>query len=158
MGLNDDEMKLRVTPIGNGTVIDHIPAGQALNVLKILGIDRTTEATISVLMNVASRRSGRKDVVKVEDRELKEEEVNKISLIAPGATINIIRDRKVVEKRTVDIPDLIVGVLRCPNPSCISNTSEPIKSHLLVKSKNPVVLRCVYCEQTIVENIADYLI
>ncbi|UEC43944.1 MAG: Aspartate carbamoyltransferase regulatory chain [Methanothrix sp.] len=156
--MNDGEMKLRVTPIGNGTVIDHIPAGQALNVLKILGIDRTTEATISVLMNVASRRSGRKDIVKVEDRELREEEVNRISLIAPGATINIIRDRKVVEKRTVDMPDQIVGVLRCPNPSCISNTNEPIRSQLLVKSKNPVILRCVYCEQTIAEKIADYLI
>ena len=151
-------MKLRVTPIGNGTVIDHIPAGQALNVLKILGIDRTTQSTISVLMNVASRRSGRKDIVKVEDRELREEEVNRISLIASGATINIIRDRKVVEKRTVDMPDLILGVLRCPNPSCISNTNEPIRSQLLVKSKNPVVLRCVYCEQTITEKIADYLI
>lgn len=156
--MNKTEMKLRVTPIGNGTVIDHIPAGQALNVLKILGIDKTTDATISVLMNVTSRRSGKKDVVKVEDRELKEEEVNKISLIAPGATINIIRDCRVVEKRTVDMPDLIVGVLRCPNPSCISNTDEPIKSQLIVKSKNPVVLRCVYCEQPIVENIADYLI
>ena len=151
-------MKLRVTPIGNGTVIDHIPPGQALNVLKILGIDRTTEATISVLMNVSSRRSGKKDIVKVEDRELKEEEVNKISLIAPGATINIIRDRRVVEKYTVDMPDLIVGVVRCPNPSCISNTSEPIKSQILVKSKNPGVVRCVYCEQAIAEKIADYLI
>jgi aspartate carbamoyltransferase regulatory subunit len=151
-------MKLRVTPIGNGTVIDHIPPGQALNVLRILGIDRTTEATISVLMNVSSRRSGKKDIVKVEDRELKEEEVNKISLIAPGATINIIRDQRVVEKYTVDMPDLIVGVVRCPNPSCISNTSEPIKSQILVKSKNPVILRCVYCEQPIAEKIADYLI
>lgn len=156
--MTETDMKLRVTPIGNGTVIDHIPPGQALNVLKILGIDRTTEATISVLMNVSSRRSGKKDIVKVEDRELKEEEVNKISLIAPGATINIIRDRRVVEKYTVDMPDLIVGVVRCPNPSCISNTSEPIKSQILVKSKNPVVLRCVYCEQPIAEKIADYLI
>ena len=156
--MTETEMKLRVTPIGNGTVIDHIPAGQALNVLKILGIDRTTEATISVLMNVTSRRSGKKDIVKVEDRELEEEEVNKISLIAPGATINIIRDRRVVEKYTVDMPDLNVGVLRCPNPSCISNTSEPIKSQLIVKSKNPVTLRCAYCEQPITEKIADYLI
>jgi len=156
--LTETEMKLRVTPIGNGTVIDHITAGQALNVLKILGIDRTTEATISVLMNVTSKRSGKKDIVKVEDRELEEEEVNKISLIAPGATINIIRDRRVVEKYTVDMPDLIVGVLRCPNPSCISNTSEPIKSQLIVKSKNPVTLRCAYCEQPITEKIADYLI
>jgi aspartate carbamoyltransferase regulatory subunit len=152
------ELELKVTPIGNGTVIDHIPPGQALNVLKILDINSTTDATISVLMNVSSRKFGKKDIVKVEDRELKEEEVNKIALIAPGATINIIRDCEVVEKYRVDMPDLIQGVVRCPNPSCISNTDEPIKSQFLVKSKNPVVLRCVYCEQPIYENIADYLI
>ncbi len=151
-------MKLRVTPIGNGTVIDHIPAGQALNVLKILGIYNTTEATISVLMNVTGKRSGRKDIVKVEDRELKEGEVNKIALIAPGATINIIRDCEVVEKYRVDMPDIIQGVIRCPNPNCISNTSEPIKSQFIVKNKNPVVIRCAYCEQPMSDNIAEYLI
>jgi len=149
---------LRVTPLENGTVIDHIPAGQALNVLKILGIYKTTNVTISLLMNVSSRRSGKKDIFKVENRELKEDEVNKIALIAPGATINIIRNCEVVEKYCVDMPDMISGVMRCPNPNCISNTDEPIKSQFLVKSKNPVVLRCLYCEQPIFENIADYLI
>ena len=149
---------MRVTPLENGTVIDHIPAGQALNVLKILGIYKTTNVTISLLMNVSSRRSGKKDIFKVENRELKEDEVNKIALIAPGATINIIRNCEVVEKYCVDMPDMISGVMRCPNPNCISNTDEPIKSQFLVKSKNPVVLRCLYCEQPIFENIADYLI
>jgi aspartate carbamoyltransferase regulatory subunit len=152
------EVELRVKPINNGTVIDHIAGGQALNVLKILGISGTTDATVSVVMNVESSRLGKKDIVKVEDRELKEEEVNRIALIAPDATINIIRDFLVIEKHLVDLPDQIVGVVRCQNPSCISNTEEPIKSRLLVKTKNPVVLRCVYCEQPITERIADYLI
>lgn len=152
------EVELRVKPIKNGTVIDHIAGGQALNVLKILGISGTTDATVSVVMNVESKKLGKKDIVKVEDRELKEEEVNKIALIAPAATINIIRDYKVVEKRNVDLPDEIVGVVRCQNPSCISNTSEPIKSRMLVKGKNPVLLRCIYCEQPLTERIADYLI
>ncbi len=152
------EVELRVKPIKNGTVIDHIAGGQALNVLKILGISGTTDATVSVVMNVDSQKLGKKDIVKVEDRELKEEEVNKIALIAPAATINIIRDYSVVEKRTVDLPDEIVGVVRCQNPSCISNTSEPIKSRMLVKAKNPVLLRCIYCEQPLTERIADYLI
>ncbi|MDM7913205.1 MAG: aspartate carbamoyltransferase regulatory subunit, partial [Methanotrichaceae archaeon] len=111
------EVELRVKPIKNGTVIDHIAGGQALNVLKILGISGTTDATVSVVMNVESKKLGKKDIVKVEDRELKEEEVNKIALIAPAATINIIRDYSVVEKRTVDLPDEIVGVVRCQNPS-----------------------------------------
>jgi aspartate carbamoyltransferase regulatory subunit len=150
--------ELKVKPITNGTVIDHIASGQALNVLKILGISGTTDATVSVVMNVESGKLGRKDIVKVEDRELMEDEVNKIALIAPDATINIIRDFKVAEKRRVDLPDLIVGVVRCQNPSCISNTEEPIKSRMLVKAKNPVLLRCVYCEQPLTERIADYLI
>ncbi len=150
--------ELRVKPIKNGTVIDHIAGGQALNVLKILGIHGTTDATLSVVMNVESGKLGRKDIVKVEDRELKEEEVNRIALIAPNASINIIREYEVVEKRSVDLPDEIVGVVRCQNPSCISNTSEPIKSRMLVKTRNPVLLRCIYCEQPLTDRIADYLI
>lgn len=152
------EVELKVRPIKSGTVIDHIEGGQALNVLKILGISGTTDATVSVIMNVASEKLGKKDIVKVEDRELKETEVDRIALIAPDATINIIRDHKVVEKHVVELPDLIIGVVRCQNPSCISNSSEPIKSRMLVKVKNPVVLRCVYCEQPLNEKIADYLI
>ncbi|MCJ7443652.1 MAG: aspartate carbamoyltransferase regulatory subunit [Methanotrichaceae archaeon] len=152
------EVELKVRPIKNGTVIDHIAAGQALNVLKILGIFGTSDATVSVVMNVASGKLGKKDIVKVEDRELKEEEVNRIALIAPAATINIIRNFNVVEKRNVDLPNEIVKVVRCQNPSCISNTSEPISSRMTVKTKNPVLLRCVYCEQLLTERIADYLI
>ena len=150
-------MELKVKPIKDGTVIDHIAGGQALNVLKILGIHGTTCATVSVIMNVVSRKLGKKDIVKVENRELKQEEVDKIALIAPRATINIIRDYQVVEKYTVDLPDEIVGVVRCLNPSCISNTQEPIKSKMRVEVKNPVLLRCVYCEQPITEMSADYL-
>lgn len=163
MSRSGDEAKeepkgLKVKPINNGTVIDHIAGGQALNVLKILGISGTTDAMVSVVMNVDSRKLGRKDIVKVEDRELLEEEVNRIALIAPAASINIIRDFKVIEKRRVDLPDEIVGVVRCQNPNCISNTSEPIASRMLVKTKNPVLLRCLYCEQPLTERIAEYLI
>jgi aspartate carbamoyltransferase regulatory subunit len=152
------EVEMKVRPIKNGTVIDHIAGGQALNVLKILGIYGTSDAPVSVVMNVESGKLGKKDIVKVEDRELKEMEVNRIALIAPAATINIIRNYKVIEKRHVDLPTEIVGVVRCQNPSCISNTSEPISSRMMVKTKNPVLLRCVYCEQLLTEKIADYLI
>ena len=152
------EVELKVRPIKNGTVIDHIAAGQALNVLKILGIYGTSDASVSVVMNVDSGKLGKKDIVKVEDRELKEEEVNRIALIAPAASINIIRNYNVIAKLHVDLPTEIVGVVRCQNPSCISNTSEPISSRMMVKTKNPVLLRCVYCEQLLTEKIADYLI
>ncbi len=156
--IKEEPRGLRVKPINNGTVIDHIAGGQALNVLKILGISGTTDATVSVVMNVESKKLGKKDIVKVEDRELREEELNRIALIAPAASINIIRNCKVIEKRPVDLPDEIVGVVRCQNPNCISNTYEPIKSRMLVKAKNPVSLRCLYCEQPLTESIAEYLI
>lgn len=156
---NTDSLKreLRVRPIKQGTVIDHITAGQALNVLKILGIYGTTTAVVSVAMNVPSGVMGFKDIVKVEDRELEEEEVDRISLIAPNATINIIRDFEVKEKYRVDLPEHLDGVVKCDNPNCISNTSEPVISKFIV-NKKPVELRCIYCDHVIYEGIADHLI
>ncbi len=151
------EKEMRVRRIRHGTVIDHITAGQALNVLRILGVSGTTKAVVSVAMNVPSGVLGLKDVVKVEDRELKEEEVDRISLIAPSATINIIRDFEVIEKYKVDLPDSLEGVVKCENPNCISNTNEPVISKFLV-NKKPVELRCIYCDHVISEGIAEHLI
>jgi aspartate carbamoyltransferase regulatory subunit len=149
--------EMRVRPIRQGTVIDHIKGGQALNVLKILGIYGTTEAVVSVAMNVPSGYLGQKDIVKVEGRELEEKEVDRISLIAPDATINIIRDYEVIEKHRVDLPERIDGLVKCNNPNCISNTHEPVISKFMV-NKKPVELRCVYCDHVISEGIAEHLI
>jgi len=150
--------ELRVRPIKNGTVIDHIAAGQALNVLKILGIVGQTDAVVSAVTNVPSKAMGKKDIVKVEDRELAPHEVDKVALIAPATTINIIRDYKVKEKHKVALPDMIEGVVRCANPNCISNTNEPVISKFIVsKHEKGVQLRCVYCERIISENIAEHL-
>ncbi len=151
------EKEMRVRRIEHGTVIDHITAGQALNVLRILGVSGTTSAVVSVAMNVPSGAIGSKDIVKVEDRELEEEEVDRISLIAPNATINIIRDFEVIEKYRVDLPERIDGVVKCSNPNCISNTNEPVISKFLV-NKKPVELRCIYCDHVISEGIAEHLI
>ncbi|MEM2924106.1 MAG: aspartate carbamoyltransferase regulatory subunit [Methanocellales archaeon] len=157
-----EKRDFRVRPIKDGTVIDHIPAGQALNVLKILGVTSSTiprDTVISVVMNVPSHAIGRKDIVKVENRELKPEEVDKISLIAPTATINIIRNFEVSKKYKVSLPEQIEGIVRCANPSCISNTPEPLRSKFIVeKRENRRQLRCLYCERVISENIAEHLI
>ncbi len=150
--------ELRVRPIKNGTVIDHIAAGQALNVLKILGIVGRTDAVVSAVTNVPSKAMGKKDIVKVEDRELAPHEVDKIALIAPSATINIIREYKVKEKHKVAPPNMIEGVVKCANPNCISNTKEPVTSKFTVdKHEKGVQLRCVYCERIISENIVEHL-
>ena len=147
--------QLLVSPIKNGTVIDHITAGEALNVLKILGITGTTSERLSIATNVVSRDMRRKDIVKIENRELMTEEVDRIALIAPRATINIIREYRVVEKKGVEIPSVLIGVVRCPNPGCISNTNEPIKSRFEVVEKG---LRCYYCDNLITRDIARHII
>lgn len=142
---------IRVKRIKNGTVIDHITAGQALNVLKIIGIAKDyPKTTVTVAMNVPSSKVGAKDIVKVEGRELKAGEVDKIALIAPNATINIIRDYEVVEKKKVKIPDRVEGVLRCANPNCITQ-SEEIATKFIIEEKAPIKLRCVYCEREMSE-------
>jgi len=149
--------ELKIPLIKDGTVIDHITAGQAVKVLHILGIpEKTLNSIVSVVMNVRSK-IGKKDIVKVENRELKPEEVNKIALIAPKATINIIRDYEVVKKYKVDLPEEIVGIVRCPNPNCISNTREPVESRFRVISKDPIRIKCCYCERE-PDNIADNII
>lgn len=149
------EEGLMISPIRNGTVIDHISPGEAFHVLRILGITGTTEECLSIATNVESRLSGLKDIVKISNRELKKEEVDRIALIAPKATINIIRDFGVAEKLTVQIPKRLTGVIKCPNPGCISNSDEPILSKFKVEDGT---LRCHYCDNVITRDIAYYII
>lgn len=139
--------ELYVKKIRNGTVIDHISAGHALDVLKILGIGGGEGDTVSVAMNVSSKTANKKDIVKVENRELKPGEVDKIALIAPNATINIIRDYEVAEKTRVKLPEFIRGTVRCANPACVSNAGEPVEPKFMVERQDPLRLRCFYCSR-----------
>jgi aspartate carbamoyltransferase regulatory subunit len=148
------DRQLRVSKIESGTVIDHITGGQALNVLALLGIDGSAGAAVSVAMNVPSDRLRRKDVVKVEDRELSDAELDVLSLIAPEATINIIRAYDVIEKKRVERPERVVGVLACRNRECITNTDEPVEAKFDVL---PEGVRCEYCGTIIRERLADHL-
>jgi len=140
------ERILRVTKIREGTVIDHIARGHALDVLKILGITgRREKGIITVAINVPSKKYGVKDIVKIEGKELMEDEVDKIALLAPHATINIIRDYEVVKKQRVKLPTVIRDIIKCGNLSCISNSKEPIQPTFYVESEEPLRLRCHYC-------------
>jgi len=100
---------------------------------------------VTVGMNVPSKTLGLKDMVKIEGRELKSEEVDKIALLAPHASINIIRNYKVVDKQLVRLPNIIREAVKCANPACISNSKEPVKSTFYVDNKEPLRLRCHYC-------------
>lgn len=143
--------ELKVKPIRNGTVIDHINANKALSVIKILGIP-SGKNTVTIAMNVSSPEMETKDIVKIEGRELAHDEVDKIALIAPNATINIIRNYEIVEKGKVNLLDEISGILECPNPNCITNTGEPMTTRFYVIREEPVFLRCYYCERIMEES------
>jgi aspartate carbamoyltransferase regulatory subunit len=152
-------METKIPPIRNGTVIDHIASGQALNVLKILGVnEHNIDSVISIGMHVpSSKMKGWKDVIKVEDRELDHASVGKIALIAPDATISIIRDYYVAEKFKVKLDDYIAGLAKCSNPNCITNRGEPVLPEFHVEERNPPKLRCGYCDR-ILTNISDNLL
>lgn len=145
---SEEKPKLKVIAIKNGTVIDHIAPNKALQVLKILNLPET-DGKMTLAMNISSKY-GSKDLVKIENRELDSKELDKISLIAPKATINIIRDYKVVYKEKVRIMDELESTVKCTNPKCISNNKdEPINSKFSVVNKDPITLRCHYCERLI---------
>jgi len=149
------EKDLRVSKIKDGTVIDHINGGYALDVVKILGITGREKRVITIAINVPSKRFGVKDIVKIEGRALSSQEVNKIALVAPHASINIIHSYAVVEKLEVKLPKTIEGIVKCVNPCCISNSDEPVVSRFYVKNEEPLLLKCHYCG-TILEQ-ADIL-
>ncbi len=150
--------ELKVSKIKQGTVIDHIRAGLAPVVLRILGIHQGCPDTVIVAMNVKSRQIGLKDMVKVENRVLAQEAVKKIALVAPQATVNIIKDYKVAQKIAVELPEQLVGIVRCPNRNCITNSSERVASYFTVESQNPLVLRCRYCEVLVDGTSVDILL
>ena len=136
----------RVTAIRNGTVIDHIPAGRALQVIQMLHIDMPRSTPVSLVMNVPSDKLGRKDVLKIEDRELHQEQLDRLALIAPAASIAIIRNHALAEKLRVELADDMVNVARCSFSNCITkNAREPLPQRLSVISQDPLEVRCYYC-------------
>lgn len=136
--------ELKVDAIKEGTVIDHIPAGKALKVLSLLNYN--TDDVVTVGMNF-NGKSGKKDILKFENRELQKNDVDKIAVVAPTATINIINDYKVVKKFKVEVPDKLENLWDCPNPNCITK-SEGKLTKFVVEDKSSIEIRCIYCERT----------
>lgn len=143
------KLKLKVSAIKDGTVIDHIPAKNLFKVISILGLDKI-ENQITFGTNLDSEKLGAKAIIKVSDKFFEDDEINKIALIAPHAKLNIIKDYEVVEKKVVETPDSIKGIVRCFNPKCITN-NEIITTCFKVISKDPLALKCRYCEKITTE-------
>jgi aspartate carbamoyltransferase regulatory subunit len=143
------DKELRVSKIKDGTVIDHIRGGYSLDVVKILGINGKEKRVMTLAVNVPSKRFGVKDIVKIEGKALNAQEVNRIALVAPHASINIIHNYTVIEKLEVKLPKVIEGIIKCTNPCCISNANEPVTSKFYIKMEEPLILKCHYCGVTL---------
>lgn len=136
---------MEVSAIKDGTVIDHIPADSLFKVVTILHLERIG-GMITFGTNLESKRLGKKGIIKLADVFFKDEDINRIALVAPEAKLNIIRDYNVVEKKVVEVPDEITGIATCVNPMCITN-NEKVETKFQVFDKKHVKLRCNYCEK-----------
>ena len=137
--------EIMVTAIENGTVIDHIPAEKTYEVLQLLNLQELT-TPVTVGCNLKSKKIGRKGIIKVADKFFTDEEISRLSVLAPNVVLNVIRNYEVVEKKTVITPDLLQGIVKCHNPKCITN-NEPMDTLFHVVDKEHGVLKCHYCEK-----------
>jgi len=139
----------QVAKLRHGTVIDHLSPGMALKALELIGVPQESSALIGV--NLASKKAGRKDILKLENVELSEEQIENLAVLGPNATVCYIRDYEIVRKVSVQLPETLEGVLRCPNPNCITN-HDRITTHFDVERTSPTEVRCVFCERLISED------
>ena len=138
--------ELVVSALENGTVLDHIPAENVYRALDLLNL-KGIENQITIGINLNSKAQGRKGIIKIEDRFFEDEELGKLALIAPHATVNVIRDFKVVEKKKLELPKEVIGIAKCRNPKCVTN-HQPIKTRFATVVKdNEIQLLCHFCEK-----------
>lgn len=134
-----------VAAIENGTVIDHIPSAKTFQVVSLLGLDKQdySDGTITIGLHFQSAKVGLKGIIKVENRFFTDEEISRLSVVAPNVVLNIIKDYEVVEKKTVNLPEDLHGLVKCNNPKCITN-NEPMKTVFHVMGDT---VKCHYCEK-----------
>ena len=135
----------QVADIKNGTVIDHIPAEKTYQVANLLELKALTNP-VTIGYNYPSKKIGKKGIIKVSDKYFTNEEISRLSVVAPNVVLNIIKDYEVVEKKTVETPDELRGIVRCNNPKCITN-NEPMQTVFNVVDKNLGILKCHYCDK-----------
>ncbi len=134
---------MNIDSIKNGFVIDHIPAGKAMEIYKLLSLDKLS-CSVAMIMNAVSRRMGRKDMIKIDaDIDI---DTDVIGYITPGATVNVIKNGERVEKRTLSLPDTLANVIFCKNPRCISSCEQQLPSVFKLTDRENKVYRCYYCD------------
>ena len=141
--MNKEE--LQVAALQNGTVIDHIPTDKLFTIVSLLGL-KNSDLNITIGNNLPSKKLGKKCIIKVADRFFTDEEISRLSVVAPNVQLNIINNYEVVEKKQVIMPDVIKGLVKCGNPKCITN-NEPMTTIFHVICKENGILKCHYCEK-----------
>ncbi|MDR0681904.1 MAG: aspartate carbamoyltransferase regulatory subunit [Dysgonamonadaceae bacterium] len=139
-----NKKELQIAALENGTVIDHVPSEQLFKVVSLLEIE-CLNTPVTIGYNLDSRKMGKKGILKIAGKFFEQNEIDRISLIAPSVKLNIIRDYEVVEKKLAQLPDSLLGIVKCNNPKCITN-NEPMCTRFEVIDKENVILKCEYCE------------
>ena len=134
---------MNIDSIGNGYVIDHITAGRGMRLYELLGLD-SVDCSVAIIKNVVSQKLGKKDIIKIDADIPLNLEI--IGYVDPGITVNIIKDGKLIEKRTLQMPETLVGVIKCKNPRCITTTEQEIDHIFKLTDREKGVYRCIYCE------------
>lgn len=155
MEKDESRKEFKVSAIENGTVIDHIPSKSVFQVFRILNLESTSDQVLFGT-NLDSKKMGKKGIIKVSNIFFQPSEINKIALVAPTATLIVIRNFEVVEKKKVSVPDQVDHIVKCFNPNCITNF-ETVTTRFSVLDKKHLKLKCHYCEKiTASDNIAFF--
>ncbi len=156
--MNKDNIKLKVSAIKNGTVIDHISATNLFKVIKILDL-KQIQTQITFGTNLESKKLGKKAIIKISEYFFKDEDINKIALVSPEARLNIIKNYLVVEKRNIEIPDKVQGIVKCVNPKCITNHQNVLqKFNIIVSDERKISLKCYYCEKVTSQDDMKFIV
>ena len=134
---------MNIDSIKNGIVIDHITAGKGMEIYKLLGLD-SLDCSVALIKNVASRKMGKKDIIKIDSDFDVDTDI--LGFVDPDVTVNIIRDGKTAEKKTIGLPERLTNVLTCKNPRCISATEQELPQIFKLTDNERRVYRCLYCE------------
>ncbi len=134
---------MNIDSITNGFVIDHITAGRGMKLYDLLGLDNL-DCSVAIIKNVASKKMSKKDIIKIDaDIDI---DIDVIGYVDPGTTVNVIKNCELVEKRTLELPQILTNVIKCKNPRCITSTEQEINHIFKLTDKDNGVYRCIYCE------------
>ncbi len=134
---------MTIDSIKNGIVIDHIQAGKGMYLYDVLGLEKL-DCSVAIIKNVGSRKMGKKDIIKIDS--MIDLDLDVLGYVDPGLTVNIIRDGKTIEKKHLQLPERIKGVIKCKNPRCITSVEQELEHVFKLTDREKGIYRCIYCE------------